>query len=238
MNPVRNRRAARGSRVALPLLALLGYDLWLRPWMLFWGSSAEERSQPLPGDDPTLDPAAHCTKGVTIDASPEQIWPWLVQMGDRRAGFYSYDWVERFVFAGTVHYVDRTHSATRIHPELQHPKLGDRLNTGSVGTRFALGNPISVLEPNRALVWGWAFVLQPQPDGRTRLLLREADTSSLQQIPPRRYVLPRALLGAIDYLVGDPLHFAMERKMLLGIKQRAEAGAAAPEPERVPEPVN
>ena len=80
------------------------------------------------------------TKAVTIKAPPEAIWPWLAQIGDHRAGFYSYDWGEQFIFPGTVHYIEGTHSATRIHPELQDVHVGDRINTGSAG-KFAVGNP-------------------------------------------------------------------------------------------------
>jgi hypothetical protein len=80
---------------------------------------------------------------VTIDAPPEGVWPWLVQIGDRRAGFYSYDWFERAT--RTVHYVDGKHSATRIHPELQDVKVGDRIATGSIGTGFRL----AVRQPGR-----------------------------------------------------------------------------------------
>jgi hypothetical protein len=69
-----------------------------------------------------------------------------VQIGNHRAGFYSYDWVERFIFPGTVHYAEGTHSATRIQPELQDVHIGDRINTGSVG-KFAVGNPVTLLQP-------------------------------------------------------------------------------------------
>lgn len=182
----------------------------------------------LPGDEVVTDVMTHCTKALTIDAPPEAVWPWLIQIGDRRAGFYSHDWVERFLFAGTVHYAEGTHSATRIHPELQDVHLGDRINTASVG-RIAVGNPVTVLEPNRAFVAGaWAFVLRPLPGGRTRLLVRERDSGYTQPLAPRRSMLLRAGLGVIDYVVGDPLHFVMERRMMLGLKQRSEDGAPSP----------
>lgn len=214
--------SSRSRRRSLAGLALLTYDALLRPRMREWGSTAEERSMTLPGDEVVSDVMAHYTKAVTIDAPPESVWPWLVQIGDRRAGFYSYDWVERFVFVpGTVHYVERTRSATRVHPELQHPRVGDRINTASIG-RTEIGNPITVLEPNRALVAGWAFILQPLPGDRTRLLVRDRDEGYLHALVPRKYVLPRLLLGTVDYLVGDPLHFVMERRMMLGLKERSE----------------
>jgi hypothetical protein len=212
-------------------MALAGYDALVRPWIINWGASRGEQHMPLPGDDIASGVPAHYTKAVTIQAPPEAVWPWLAQIGDHRAGFYSDDWVERFVFPGTVHYIEGTHSATRIHPELQQLHVGDPINTASVGTKFAVGNPVTVLEPGRALVIGtWAFVLRPLPDDRTRLLVRDRDWGYLRAAAPRRLALLRAALRAVDYLIGEPLHFAMERKMMLGLKQRAESAATQPGP--------
>lgn len=222
--PHGSRPRRRGTTLtrAATFTALVGYDLLLRPWMREWGSTSAERSLPLPGDDVPSDVMTYSTKGITIEAPPEVVWRWLVQIGDRRAGFYSHDWIERFVFPGTVHYVEGSHSATRVHPELQNVHLGDRINTGSVG-RLAIGNPVTVLEPNRAFVVGtWTFNLRPLPGGRTRLLVRDRDGGYLQLMAPRRSILLRACLGAVDYLVGDPLHFVMERQMMLGLKARSE----------------
>jgi hypothetical protein len=209
-------------RLTLVGATVVAYDTFLRPWMQDWGATAEERVATLPGDEIIEDVMAHYTRAVTIDAPPEVVWPWLVQIGDRRAGFYSYDWIERFVFGGTVHYVERTHSATRIHPELQDVHVGDRINTGSIG-KLAIGSPITVLEPNRAFVMGtWAFVLRPHSGGGTRLLVRERAAGWLRLAAPRRCGILRAIGSLIDYVVAEPLHFAMVRKMMLGLKQRAE----------------
>lgn len=211
----------------LGILALVGYDTVVRPVMLEWGSTPEERGAVLPGDDIPGGVMSHHTRALTIDAPPEAVWPWLVQIGDRRAGFYSYDWIERFVFPGTVHYVERTHSATRIHPELQDLRVGDRINTGSVGS-YAIGNPVTVLRPNRALVIGtWAFVLDPRPGAQTRLLVRERDEGWLRLAAPKRSGLLRAIGGLVDYVVGEPLHFVMVRRMMLGLKARAEGSEKA-----------
>jgi len=206
-------------------LSVAVYALVVRPRMMDWGASSEERRSRLPGDDvvnDTVSPGmARHTRAVTINAPPEAVWPWLVQIGDRRAGFYSYDWVERAT--GTVHYVDGKHSATRIHPELQNVQVGDRIATGSIGTRFRIDAPITRVEPGRALVIGtWAFVLVPLPGGRTRLLVRESYPGWIRLAVPPRFGVLRALGGAIDYAFGEPLHFVMERKMMLGLKQRAE----------------
>lgn len=209
------------------LVALVGYDLALRPWMREWGSTDEERKRILPGDEVPAEVSAHYTKGLTIDAPPEAVWPWLIQIGDHRAGFYSYDWVERLLFPGTVHRVEGQHSATRVHPELQDLRVGDAINTGSFW-HVTIGSPVTVLKPNRALVAGtWAFILDPMPGGRTRLLVRDRDSGFLALLVPRRFVLPRAILGVVDYLVGDPLHFLMERRMMLGLKEYSEKALGA-----------
>jgi hypothetical protein len=204
------------------LAALVGYDLVLRPWMRQWGSTPEEQAIRLPGDEVPSDVMTHYTKGITIDAPPEAVWPWLVQIGDRRAGFYSHDWVERFVFLGTVHYAEGSHSARQIHPELQDVHVGDVVNLASVG-RLLVGNPVTLVEPNRVFVMGtWTFNLRPIPGGRTRLLVRDRDDGYLRHLAPPRSFLLRTGLAVVDFLVGDPLHFVMERQMMLGLKARSE----------------
>ena len=217
----------RTFRARVGLLGLIIYDTVVRPWMLRWGASKEERREHLPGDDLHEDVMTHHTRAVTIEAPPKVVWPWLIQIGDRRAGFYSYDWVETWLFPGTVHRVEGRRSATRIHPELQGIKGGDRIDTGSIG-RLKVGNPVTVLEPDQALVVGtWAFVLKRLPGGRTRLLVRERDLGWLRLMAPRRSGLLRAAGGLVDYVVGEPLHFVMTRKMMLGLKSRAEASRQA-----------
>lgn len=223
---MRNRAA-----ILLGALAWVVYDATVRQRMLDWGATPAERMASLPGDEVVDDVMTHHTRAVTIDASSEAVWPWLAQIGDHRAGFYSYDWIETYLFPGTVHRVEGRHSATRIHPELQGLRVGDRIDTGSVG-RLRIGAQITTCEPNRALVIGsWAFVLEPLPDGRTRLLNRERDSGWLKVAVPRRSGPLRSLAGVIDYVVGEPLHFAMVRKMLLGLKGRAE-GRVEPQSNR------
>ena len=141
-----------------------------------------------------------------------------MQIGDHRGGFYSYDQLERHI---GVHYVEGNHSATRIHEELQQLKVGDRIATGSIGS-VTVDAPVTVLEPNRALVLGtWAFVLEPI-EGSTRLLVREREPSWIRRLAPRRSGLLRAVGGLVDYVIGEPLHFVMTRKMMTGLKARAE----------------
>ena len=145
-----------------------------------------------------------------------------MQIGDHRAGFYSYDWVERYLFPGTVHYVEGRHSATRIHRELQGLQVGDRINTGSIGSmqhwKRCNGSRAQPCSGHRNL----GIYPVPSGDSRTRLLVRERDAGWLRMLAPRGSGLLGALAAAIDYAAGEPLHFVMVRKMMLGIKQRAE----------------
>jgi hypothetical protein len=197
----------------------IAYDTLVRPWMLEWGSTAAERSMVLAGDDIWDETMTHHTRGITINAPPEAVWPWLVQIGDRRGGFYSHDWLERHI---GVHYSEGRRSATRVHPELQQLRVGDRIGTASIA-RMTIDAPVNVVEPNRALVIGtWAFVLRPTDDGRTRLLVREREPNWIRRLAPRRSAALRAIGGVIDYAIGEPLHFVMTRKMMLGLKSRAE----------------
>lgn len=219
------RRGATSSLVLLGI-GLLAYDTQLRWWMRDWGSTPDERRMSLPGDDIVEDLMSHHTKAVTVQAPSHAVWPWVAQIGDRRAGFYSYDWVERAT--GGVHYVDGRHSATVIHPELQDVKVGDRLDTASYGRSFRVGAQLTVVEPGHALVAGtWAFILEPGPDGTTRFLVRERYPGWIRLVVPRRLGMLRAIGAAVDYLFGEPLHFVMERRMMLGVKQRAETSRPA-----------
>ncbi|TNB74251.1 hypothetical protein FHJ30_06055 [Arthrobacter sp. BB-1] len=219
----------------------LAYLLW-RPAMLRWGTQGEEAVEPLPGDDRVPRPAFQSTRAITIEAPPEQVWPWIVQMGIYRAGFYSHDLVERAMVR--ARYVEGKHSAARIHPELQNLKVGDQVPYG--GGAYAT---VTEIEPNRHLVAGEAFVLRPLPNNCTRLIVRYRGTgyigAALQGAAPDAPALTRAaasavrqvpgallLARAVDMFIGDPLHHYMEVGMLRGIKQRAEGkygdGGGAP----------
>ena len=215
------------SKWILGALGLVAYDSTLRRWMLGWGSTPDERRMPLPGDEVVEVVMSDRTRAVTIDAPPETVWPWLVQMGDYRAGWYSYDWIENWVFPGTVHRADGRRSATVIHPEFQNLRVGDRVDTGTFGGR-RVGAAVTTCDRDRALVIGsWAFILQSLPDGGTRFLNREREGGWIRQVVPRRSGVLRAVAGLVDYVIGEPLHFAMARRMMLGIKTRAEDPAAA-----------
>ena len=163
----------------------------------------------LPGDDLLPDAGLVTTRAITIDAPPDAIWPWLVQMGSGRGGAYTYDWIEN-LFGLNMH------SADEILPEFQDLKVGDEMGTGRPVMR------VEVLDPRRALAiqvadgnWAWIFALLPQPDS-TRLISRNRIATA---------GLPRAA-RPFYLLFMEPGSLVMERKMLLGIKERAERLAA------------
>jgi len=204
-----------GRGVVFTALAYVAVVIVARPWHSRWGSSEAELRAALPGDD--LVPNAHYTiqHAVTIRAAPEAIWPWLVQLGQDRGGFYSYDWLERAVG-------DKVRNADRIHPEWQTLAAGDLVRATQpdyLGGVFGpdIGWRVVRLEPQRALVlggWG-AFVLEPK-DGYTRLIVRTRGNGK-----------PNVALAPFGLLVFEPAHFIMERRMLLGIKERAERMSSA-----------
>ena len=206
-----------GVLVASALIA--GYVVVGRRWHLRWGASELERREAMPGDELVTHPSVVATRAVTIDAPPAAVWPWLVQMGYRRAGWYSYD---RFDNDGRV--------VRRIIPELQRLEVGDVMLTDAKG-----GFVVEAVEPERVLVLmihggpgrgdldiSAALVLDPLPDGRTRLRLRLRAEF--------RGRLERTW-GALLFDAGD---FVMMRRMLLGIRERAEAAWRAG-PRRAPD---
>ncbi|HUV87000.1 MAG TPA: hypothetical protein VMX79_07790 [bacterium] len=187
---------------------VVAYVLVFRPWQLRWGATDEELERAMPGDDLVTNPDLDTTRGVTVEARPEEIWPWLVQIGYRRAGFYSYDRLDN---AGVP-------SAERILPEYQDLKVGDKIPLDRVNRM-----EVVVLEPPRVMLWNlpgrgfsWAWGLYPLDGRRTRLVTR------LHWRYKWRWPV---ILGYFMIDVGD---FIMMRKCMLGIKRRAET-AAGPE---------
>lgn len=175
-----------------------------RPWHRRWGATDEEVAMALPGDE--ISEGAAANHAITIDAPIEDVWPWLVQIGQDRAGFYSYSWLENLVGADI-------HNSDRIVPEWQFLTEGDRLRLASAkvyGDRPLL--TISHLDPGRSFVlkgWG-AFVLNPIDRHTTRMIIRTHAVSR------------SGLMRLFEFFIGEPAHFIMERGMLLGIKRRAE----------------
>lgn len=194
----------------------------LRQWYNQWGASDEEQGQKLPGDELVPVSLLGYTRAITIQASPSQVWPWLVQMGQGRGGLYSYDGLENL--AGC-----NIHSVERILSEFQDLHPGDVIRLGPQGYPcFAVHS----LEPGVALVLvsadpktgqpvrystqmekgysiaTWQFYLMPLNTGATRLLVRQRLAFS----PEMKWV----------WRLTEPVAFVMERKMMLGIRWRAE----------------
>lgn len=201
MNTRRITRAVSTGAVAIGTYAALLTAS--RPWHQRWGATDEEIARPLPGDE--LSEGAAANHAVTIDAPIDEVWPWLVQIGQDRAGFYSYTWLENLIGADI-------HNADRIVPEWQSLKRDDRVRLASrklYGDRPLLR--VTHFEPGRSFVlegWG-AFVLQPIDEHTTRMIVR---THRVKRSP---------LHKLFDFFIGEPAHFIMERGMLLGIKERA-----------------
>jgi len=185
------------------LVLILGY-LGINPWLLRWGATDEEISRAMPGD---LDHIGW-TRAITIDAAPEQIWPWLVQWGQGRGGWYSYDWLEN-LFGFDIH------TADRILPEYQNLAVGDPV---CMARGFCTSH-VTVLEPNRWLswqakddkgnpVWTFTFGLFPVDASHTRLVVRESFRSDF--MPP-----------AAVFILEIP-DVVMEQKALHTVRNRAE----------------
>lgn len=198
------------SSLALAVAAIGVYRRYGRPRVLNWGATKEEAAATLPGDAVVPHASIQTTRAISIDAEPRFIWPWLLQMGPKpRAGVYTYDWIERLLGMDIE-------SSDRILPEFQQLQPGDYIALDA-----KQGLKVVEVQPEHALVlqWEptgstWAFVLQPHGNG-TRLLSRN-----------------RIAGGGIGFWAGmvlamEPGSLIMERKMLQGIKERAEALASS-----------
>jgi hypothetical protein len=183
------------------------YRKFLRQPILTWGATAEEAAARLPGDELLENADGVATRAITIDAPPSAVWPWIAQMGPSpRGGAYTYDWIENLLGLNM-------HSADRILPDYQHPQVGDGFGYGTNKMSFEIVDPEHVLATQSADGnWVWTFVLEEE-DGRTRLISRN------------RFRLPK-LKDKIGMIPMEPGSLIMERKMLYGIKQRAERLAA------------
>jgi hypothetical protein len=200
--------AGVGSLAAVGVI--VGPRLWRR--MLDWGATAEEVHCALPGDELLPDADLVATRAISITASPVEVWPWLVQIGVGRAGTYAYDWLDR-LFGLDVR------SSCRIVPELQGLTVGDMIPVANDGT----GLRVRAIERERVLAtstddgtWAWTWILQPAGDA-TRLVSRTRMATSRQALPAR--VATRLLLV--------PASWVMERRMLLGLRDRAEGRVGA-----------
>lgn len=201
------------AALTIPILAMLAYLLAIRSSQLRWGATPEEVCRGMPGDELMQNPAFLATRAITIEGSPQQIWPWLAQMGYQRAGFYGYDLIEN---VGSVRGI---RSAATIVPSLQNPKPGDRLPLSAVA--HLVFGPIV---PNRYLIWRsdaepadgvFTWALYPLDGRRTRLVSR---------VRLRYHWTPPSL--ALDIFTEFADHAAVPA-ILTGVKDRVE-GRAAP----------
>jgi hypothetical protein len=199
----------------------LVYASLVRPRISRWGATYEEVAKVLPGDElpaPYGDRGVS-TRAITIVAPPAEVWPWLIQMGSGRAGFYTHEWVERLLF---ITYADG-HSATCIHPEWQELRVGDRVPYSRLNTC-----EVTMIDPPRVLIAGEWLVLEPLEGGtKTRLIARTRGgwfEPFARQVPIVGSILwPFAAL--FDRGPLELLHHYMETGMLKGIKARTEERA-------------
>jgi len=206
-----------------------GVGVWaaVRPRTLAWGATCDEVVRSLPGDDLVANPLYVTTRAISVKAPAAAVWPWLVQLGQNRGGFYTYDVIENLMGLDI-------HSADAIRPEWQNLHAGEDYVTLDPDEYMKM--TIAVLEPERAIVirsgapgeppqapgsffkgeieWSWAFVLDPVDERTTRLIIRcraaWADTLAARLAKP---------------VLLEPVHFVMEERMLRGIRDRAERTA-------------
>jgi hypothetical protein len=191
--------------VALVVAALV----LLTPWMDRWGATDEEIAAVYPGDELLAVPASFVNRAVTIHTTPEKIYPWIVQLGAGKGGYYSYSWFETNLLNC------RLVNADQIHNEWQGLKVGDQV-TMCPGNSGPPPYTVAMIKPDQAVVLGhqengkwvdlWQFVIVPQTDGSSRLILRTRTNA----------------VGGFWNVI-HPGVFIMERGMLLGIRDRAEA---------------
>ena len=182
-----------------------------RHWHLRWGATDAEVVSAMPGDEIVPEPSFTATRAITIAAPPEDVWPWIVQIGTRRAGFYSYDLFDNAARP----------SADRILPQFQATRVGDWVPMSST-VNETTAFKVKAFEPNQWLLWAkphstWSWTLTPVDGGRTRLATRLKENYDWSSSPGL------ALLTLILFELGD---FPMMRKLLVGIRRRTERLAA------------
>ncbi len=203
------------TAVAVAGVAIAGSFLYrrrVRPWLTTWGATASEVDRHFPEDDLVEPSALRATRAITIDAPAREVWPWLVQIGEDRAGFYSYSWLEQLALADM-------HNADEIHEDWQQRRRGDTVwlgqRWGELGRQvlaecdreraFVMVSPpdFDTIEHGGQASGSWAFFLEPVETDRTRLIVRSSG-------------------GAVGQPWFDIVHFVMEQKMMRGLKARAE----------------
>jgi hypothetical protein len=207
------------SGVGVALAAFIAvYVGVFRPRQLRWGATEEEVAREMPGDEIVPRPVFNATRAVTVNARPEEIWPWLVQIGFGRAGWYSYDILDNL----------GRHSSEQILPEYQHLEPGDLI---PLGPGAESGLYVKDIRPNETMVWwehkrhatSWVWGLYPIDGERTRLITRVRNDY-------HRTGLSNFIFGL---LLIEPADFPLMRKCMLGIKRRAESVGSAHRAEHI-----
>ncbi len=208
-----------GAFLLFLALAVCVFLIFVQPWDRQWGAKGAEVDRSMPGDDLVDRPNHVTTRAITIKAPPEDVWPWLIQMGYHRGGLYSYDTLDRL--AGILD----APSADRIKPELQSLAPGDVIPMG-----YGPGWPVASVEKEHSLVLdikakgshvSWSFDLRPLDPGSTRLVLRV------------RSQIKTSALTAPLVSVLDVAEFPMVERMLTGIRNRAEGTPRDPNAEKL-----
>lgn len=206
--PLSLLRGLADVAVAAPLFAIAPV---VRSWHLHWGATDAEVAIPMPGDELLPDPSFDATRAITIAAPPEAVWPWLVQVGFGRAGWYSYDVLDNL----------GRPSATTVLPEHQSVEIGGWVPmAGTVDERTAFR--VAGFARPHFLLWRkpdstWVWSLSPIEGGRTRLVTRIKV----------RYEWRRSPIAALlSLILLEHADFPMMRKMLRGVRDRAEQGTA------------
>jgi hypothetical protein len=214
------------------------YGSVIRPRLLRWGATDDEVEAIFPGRDLIPNATRGATMATTIDAAPDQVWPWLVQMGTDRGGWYSWDRLDNF----------GRRSAEQLHPEWQSVAVGDRFAAKPDGGEWW---EVAALEPEQLLALRmsvdlrgrpfdpsgepprrytdstWAFLLRDEPAGRTRLVV--SGYWAFQ---------PRWLQRVLSLAVLEPSHFVMQIRQFQNLKRLAETSARTAEPEAVVQPTD
>jgi hypothetical protein len=178
-----------------------------RHWHLRWGATDAEVVSAMPGDELVPQASFTATRAITIAAPPEEVWPWIVQIGTRRAGFYSYDLFDNAARP----------SADHILPQFQHTRVGDWVPMSSKVNQTTAFK-VKAFQPDQWLLWAkphstWSWQLTPVDGGRTRLVTRLKENYQWRSSPGL------ALLTLVLFELGD---FPMMRKLLVGIRRRAD----------------
>jgi hypothetical protein len=216
------------ARGGVPLLGAAATAYWflVRPWHFHWGATAAEVSRRWPGDELVVQPRTRAVRAVTIEAPPSRIWPWIMQVGRDRGGFYSYTLLENLIGADI-------HNVYRLIPGLPERQPGDtvwmgpedrfggqaRMVVAKVVRERAMvlvmpGDARRVATDGRVREGVWAFALDPVDENRTRLVMLSLGADA-----------PSRARRVADLLFWEPAHFVMERRMMLTLKRLAESVA-------------